>query len=175
MAAGKVACGRFLKPFGVSGEIKFEPYLPDDLEPSSLLSGIVRHAPAKGMAEKEIVIASARPLAGGVWALRPDGCDSPEDAAWFTNTELWVDRSLIPAMPEGQYLAHDIIGCRVTDTAGNTIGSVTGILATGANDVWEVQTLDGKEVLIPAVQAIVARVDVEARRITINVIEGLLD
>jgi 16S rRNA processing protein RimM len=172
---GKVACGKFLKPFGVRGELKFEPYLPDDLDTASITSGMLHYRPEKGRAAREVLILSARPLSSGLWALHPDGCESPEEAAEYTNAELWVDRVKFPPLEEGQYLSQDIIGCRVSDARGNDLGQVRAVFSTGANDIWELAGKDGREILIPAIKDVVVSVDVENRAITINVLEGLLD
>ena len=175
MPKGKVACGRFLKPFGVGGELKFEPYFPEDINPASLASAVVRHKPGKARADLEILIASARPLSGGLWAIRPDGCGSPEEAAEFTNAELMVDCALMPKLGDGEYLAEDIIGCRVVDAQGTLIGAVRDVYSTGANDIWELKGVDGRELLVPAIAHVIVSVDLESRTITINVLEGLFD
>ena len=173
METEMVACGRFLRPFGVNGEIKFQPYFPEHLDLSALASGIIRHSPEKGGADAEFLIASARPLNGGIWAVRPDGCDSPESARKFTNAELLVSRSIIPKPPKGDYLPFDVIDCEVFDAKGPKLGVVRDIIKTGANDVWEVLTDDGREIMIPAIKDVV--LSVEPGKITINVLEGLID
>lgn len=173
MKTEKVACGRFLKPFGVNGEIKFQPYLEEYLDVTAITGGILRHAPEKGKPEAELLIASARPLNNGVWAVRPDGCDTPEAARQFTNAELLISRSLIPKPPKGEYLPFDVIGCELFDVKGPKLGVVNDVYKTGANDVWEVLADDGKEILIPAIKDVV--LSVEPGKITINVLDGLLD
>jgi 16S rRNA processing protein RimM len=169
----KIALGRFLRPFGVKGEIKFQPYFPKLLDLSAVTSGVVRHAPENGRPEFEFLMASARPLNGGIWAVRPDRCDSPESARQFTNAELFVSRSIFPKPPEGEFLPFDVIDCDLYDAKGPRLGVVRSVIKTGANDVWEVLADDGKEIMIPAIKDVVA--SVEPGKITINVLDGLLD
>ena len=173
METEKIACGRFLRPFGVNGEIKFHPYFPEHLDPSAVASGVVRHPPEKGRADAEIHMASARPLNGGIWAVRPEGCDSPESARQFTNAELLVSRSVIPKPRKGEFLPFDVIDSEVFDAKGPRLGVVRDVIKTGANDVWEVLADDGREIMIPAIKDVV--LSVEPGKITINVLDGLLD
>ena len=49
------------------------------------------------------------------------------------------------------------------------------VLQTGANDVYIVETEDGKEVLLPAIKECVLNVDVEAGEVLVHVMPGLLD
>lgn len=172
MPGDKVACGRFLKPFGLRGELKFDAWLPDDFPPDRFTAGYVS---AGGGPEREIYIVSARPLGGGLWAVRPDGCGSPEEAKIYVNADFLVSRRFLPDLGENEYLAEDIIGCAVFDEAGKGFGVVAGIMETGANDVWELAMPDGREVLIPATEEVVKLVDVINRRIVIHPLSGLFD
>ena len=47
-------------------------------------------------------------------------------------------------------------------------------METGANDVYVIETDDGKEVLVPAIHDCILKVDVENRRMEIHLLEGLL-
>jgi 16S rRNA processing protein RimM len=68
----------------------------------------------------------------------------------------------------------DLIGLRVETTDGRTVGLVRDVLETGANDVYAVD-VEGREVLIPAVDHVVRLIDVENGRVVIEAMEGLLD
>ncbi len=173
MPRDTVACGRFLKPFGVAGELKFEAWLPDDYPPEAFTVGFI--AAAGQWKEREIYILSARHLRGDIWAVRPDGCNSPEEAAEYVNREFRVRRGLLPPMEEGEYLHQDIIGCTVYKEDGAAIGKITGIMETGANDVWIVTDAARQELLIPAIKEVVRKIDVPGRAITVHLLEGLLD
>lgn len=47
-------------------------------------------------------------------------------------------------------------------------------METGANDVYIIETEEYGEVLIPAIQDCILDVDVEAGRMTIHLMEGLI-
>ncbi|TBR20633.1 MAG: 16S rRNA processing protein RimM [Candidatus Nitrosotenuis sp.] len=173
MPRDKVAGGRFLKPFGIAGELKFEAYLADDYPPDAFTVGYLAAAGAKP--EREIYIAGARHLRGITWAVQPDGCGSPEEAAEYVNREFLIRRDLLPPLEEGEYLHQDIIGCAVYNESGERLGEISGIMETGANDVWIITAAGRRELLIPATQEVVRQIDVPGRKITIHVLEGLFD
>ncbi|MCE4956770.1 ribosome maturation factor RimM [Macrococcoides caseolyticum] len=81
-----------------------------------------------------------------------------------------VDTESLP-LEENEYYYSDIIGCEVFNE-GQSIGKVTEIFETGANDVWVVQ--GEKEHLIPYIEDVVKEIDIEHKTITIEAMEGLL-
>lgn len=85
---------------------------------------------------------------------------------------LFVPTSSTPSLPEGEYWAHDLIGCEVLTNQGRTIGRVREILHTQANDVWVTEGGDG-EVLIPALKDVVQEVDLAGRRVVVREVPGL--
>ena len=170
-----IACGKFLKPHGVHGEMKFAPYLPDNLSPDALREG--RAVPPEGARAEaqEVVIDAVRETADG-WIIRLQGCDTPEDARRFNQWELHAARDLLAPLEEGEYLYQDVIGCEVVDEKGAVIGTVRGVIQTGANDVWEVD-LPGKggEVLIPVIKDVVLSIDLERNRAVVRMMDGLVE
>ena len=49
------------------------------------------------------------------------------------------------------------------------------MIETGANDVYAVKTPEGKEILLPAIRDCILDVNVDEKRMTVHVMEGLLD
>ncbi|MGE7672504.1 ribosome maturation factor RimM [Lysinibacillus sp. NPDC094403] len=76
-------------------------------------------------------------------------------------------------LKENEFFFHEIIGCTIVSEEGETIGAVTDILQTGANDVWVVKGTK-KEHYIPYIEDIVKEIDVDEKKIVIHVMEGLL-
>ncbi|MGE7089917.1 ribosome maturation factor RimM [Lysinibacillus sp. NPDC048646] len=77
-------------------------------------------------------------------------------------------------LEENEYFYHDIIGCSVISEEGETIGEIKDILETGANDVWVIKGVKGKEHYIPYIEDIVKDINIDEKVITIHVMEGLL-
>lgn len=57
---------------------------------------------------------------------------------------------------------------------GSFFGVLKDVIETGANDVYAIETEDGKEVLVPAIHDCILEVDVENRRMEIHLLDGLL-
>ena len=100
---------------------------------------------------------------GGQIFIKFAGVDSRESARSLTNKFLTVDRKDAAPLADGEFYTFDIIGCEVFD-GDKKLGTVTNVLKTGSNDIFEV---DGK-ILIPALKAAVQSIDVKAKKILVN-------
>ena len=78
-------------------------------------------------------------------------------------------------LEEDEYWLDDIIGIDVQNEAGETLGTVIDVLATGAGDVYVLKCTDGKERAIPARTEVVLDVNVEQCTMTVRIPEGLWD
>ncbi|MFF2794472.1 ribosome maturation factor RimM [Lysinibacillus xylanilyticus] len=87
--------------------------------------------------------------------------------------KITKDQMTDDLLEENEYFYHDIIGCTIISEEGETIGAVTDILQTGANDVWVVKGTK-KEHYIPYIEDIVKEIDIDEKKIVIHVMEGLL-
>jgi len=77
-------------------------------------------------------------------------------------------------LPEGQFYHDQIIGLQVRTTRGEYIGEITDILTGKSNDNYIVRGATG-EILIPAIEDVVQSIDLDARIVTIEPTEGLLE
>ena len=59
------------------------------------------------------------------------------------------------------------------DEMGQDLGELIEVLATGSNDVYVVKTNAGKELLLPAIESVIRKIDLEARIINVVIPEGL--
>ncbi len=116
-------------------------------------------------------ILEARPQ-GRVWAVRLEGIADRGAAEELVGSEVLALREHLGEAGEGQHYWADLEGLAVRTEAGESLGSVTGLLETGAVDVLVVQGGRG-ELLIPLAPYV--RVDREARMIVVDPPEGLLE
>lgn len=107
--------------------------------------------------------------------LKFKGYENPDDVMKFRQRELWIDRKDAVRLSKDEYFIADLIDMEVCDEEGKLIGTLKDVISTGANDVYAVETPEGKEVLFPAIKQCVLDVDTEARKMTVHVMEGLLD
>lgn len=93
----------------------------------------------------------------------------------FRSCELTIERKDALKLEPGEYYCADLMGLKVVDEEGNLLGTITDILQTGANDVYEM-TREGSEdkIYIPAIKDVVKSIDLGEGKIVIHVIEGLL-
>ncbi len=107
------------------------------------------------------------------WLLAVHGVDDRTTAESYKRARLLIPDDALKPLAEGEFFQYQLYGCEVFNVEGQRLGVLKGILETGANDVYEVQT-DAGEFLVPAIPDIVKQVDVTARRVVIDPIPGLL-
>ena len=108
------------------------------------------------------------------WLLTLDGVATREAAEALRGRQVRLPRAAVP-VAEGELLVADLVGCTVVDVAGATIGEVTGSFDSGAHEVLELRAPDGRELLLPLVDAFVKVIDTDGKRIVYDPPEGLLD
>jgi len=116
-------------------------------------------------------VMEARPQ-GRVWAVQLDGVSSREAAEALVGCEVLAVREALGEAGEGVYFWADLEGLAVVTVAGEAVGTVTGLLETGAVDVLVVTGGRG-EVLIPLAPYVT--VDRAAGKVVVDPPEGLLD
>ena len=73
-----------------------------------------------------------------------------------------------------EYYDHQLIGLAAYDVSGAELGTVTGLVHGGAQDLLNVKALDGRDTLVPFVKALVPEVDVAGGRVVIADRPGLV-
>jgi 16S rRNA processing protein RimM len=94
--------------------------------------------------------------------LRLEGCTSREDAEALRGAELRVPVAEAPPLEEGEFWAHDLVGCVVVE-GEDEVGVVARMVALPSCEALEVG-----ERLIPLVRDAIRSVDLEARRIDVD-------
>ncbi len=64
-----------------------------------------------------------------------DGHNEREEVARLTNVDIGVKREQLPALQQGEYYWHQLLGMQVVNQQGILLGTITDMMATGANDV----------------------------------------
>src|SRR5262249_37196863 len=103
-----------------------------------------------------------------------DGVETMSDAEALAGLELRVPVDRLAALPDGVFYRHDLVGCRVATTSGETVGVVSDVEGTMGGSRLVVDGADG-EVLIPLAAAICTTIDPAAKRIVIDPPEGLVE
>jgi 16S rRNA processing protein RimM len=160
--------GKVRRPHGVHGEMVAEIHsdFPDHFKPKQVLYVGENHF--------KVLISSQRLHNEGM-LLGFEGIDTPEQAGKFRNQILSITASQAPVLPKGEYHHYELLGLEVIDPEGNTLGKLTEILVTGANDVYVVTEENGGELLLPAIPEVIQHIDMDSRKMEVRLIPGLVD
>jgi 16S rRNA processing protein RimM len=118
----------------------------------------------------------------GRFVMKFAGIDSIEAAEKIIGAELRVPKNELPEAEEGSFYTFHLRGCKVYAVHGKDgktskedyLGEVTDIIDGGGTQLLQVGT--GKEeTLIPFAESIVRKIDLAARRIEVELPEGLLE
>jgi 16S rRNA processing protein RimM len=162
-----LAVGKLRHAHGVHGEILMEVYtdFPERLKPGVVLF----LGPETGQLK---LVKRRNHLAGLL--LTFDGYTSPEAVGELRNQVVYLRADDRPPLADGEYYHHQLIDLTVISDEGLSIGPVTEIIETGANDVLVVRPGTGPEVLIPVANAFIQRIDLDKREIIVHIIPGML-
>jgi 16S rRNA processing protein RimM len=101
------------------------------------------------------------------------GVDTISEAERLRGADVLIPIAERAEIPEGEYYQSDLVGCEVAGADGRVIGIVEGWQETGGTPLIEVRKPDGRELLVPFAKSIFARIDLDKKRIEVNLPEGL--
>ncbi len=160
--------GKIVNVHGLGGMVKVMPWC-DSAEFLSEFDTLYRgkeHTPLhieRAVVQKNMVL------------MKIEGVDTPEAANALRNAVLYMNREDVE-LDDDTYFIQDLQGMRVVDADdGKEYGKLHDVLQTGANDVYEVESPDGKMLLVPVIPEVVLKVDFETDTITIRPLKGLFD
>lgn len=107
--------------------------------------------------------------------LKFEGFDTLDEIMPYKGCRLLVNREHAVKCAKDEYFIADLIGLRVVDEEQREIGTLTDVMQTGANDVYVVETADGKEYLFPAIKECILQVDMERGEVKVHVMPGLME
>ncbi len=85
----------------------------------------------------------------GLFICRIEGVGDRNAAEALKGRQLGVSRSLLPAIDVSATYVHDLVGLRVIDSAGSSLGAVRDVVDYGAGDIVVIACEDGKELMLP--------------------------
>lgn len=97
------------------------------------------------------------------------------DVEKYRDGILKIEKEQVGSLKHNEFYYHEIIGLTVVDEEGNELGKVKEILSPGANDVWVVQRVKKKDVLLPYIESVVKKVDLANEQVIVEIPEGLID
>ncbi len=159
-----VTVGRLGRPWGVKGEIFVTP-LTDFPERFVNIEEIF--VSSKNDWEKKKVVSSK--FISGRPVLLFENINSPEQASRLTNRYLAIPKNMVRQLPEGSNYIYDLIDCQVIDEkTGEAIGKITEVELFPANDVYMIETNDGKIKSLPVIERYVKKVDADSKKVFVD-------
>lgn len=149
--------GKILRPRGVKGVAKIEPYTEDATRFS--------HLRAVKVGGREFDVENVSVEGGFVYA-KFVGVDTPEQVETLRGKSVSVRRADLPAPPKDRYYIVDLLGADVI-VGGDLLGELVDVLQYGSADVYVVRLADGT-VSFPALKEVVRSIDVEKGEIVLD-------
>lgn len=167
-----LAVGRIGRAHGVRGEVAVE-VLTDF--PERFAPGAALYVGPEGAEPEAVRLEGARPHRGRL-LLHFEGVTDRDEASALTGQYVFIPQSEARALGPDSYYPHELIGLEVVTAEGQAVGRVADLLETGSADVLIVRGADdGPETLVPMIGEVIGEVDLDAGRITITPLPGLLD
>lgn len=151
----RVKIGEIVNTFGLKGELKIYPY-----------GNEIENVDSFFIKDKNYKIEKIRKQKN-VYIVKLKNIDDIDNAEKFKNIEIEVNKD---DLPDGTYYIEDLIGMEVFDDTGKYLGKLDDIFNTGANDIYQV----GK-ILLPAIDDVIKKIDIENNKITVHILKGLID
>ena len=159
--------GKIVGTHGIRGEVRIEPWADS---PAFLSAFKTLYLDERG--ETAIKVRS-RPHKN-ITLCKIAGVDTIEDAERLRGKIVYINRDDV-RLDEGVHFVQDLIGLEVRDfDSGALYGTLTDVLRTGANDVYEI-TRDGKHYLAPVIDEVVREINIEEGVVRITPMKGIFD
>lgn len=161
---------------GIRGEVKVFP-TTDDAKRFQRLKQVILDT---GKEKIPLQIAHVKFFKNMV-ILKFAGLDTIDDVVKYRQKSLYVERKDAVKLQKNEYFIADLIDIEVFAEDGAYLGRLVDVITTGANDVYVVRLAQeggaaaGKEILIPAIRQCILDVNVEEKKMTVHLLEGLLD
>lgn len=153
---------------GIRGEVKVFP-TTDDPERFKKLKDVILET---GKEQIPLKIQGVRFFKNLV-IVKFEGIDTINEIEKYKGKALFVPREDAVELGEDEYYIGDLIGMDVYTQTGK-FGILKDVIETGANEVYVIDSIEHGEVLVPAIKQCIRRVDVEAGKMEICLLKGLI-
>lgn len=148
-------------PHGVKGELRVKSFTGDPM-------AIGDYGALFASDGRRFTVAAIRPQKDVVVVRFAEVADRTAAEA-LTGTELFVDRSALPAgLDEDEFYVADLVGLAVEDLEGSSLGRVSAVHNFGGGDIVEIAGAGRGTVMVPFTLAAVPAVDVKAGRLVVD-------
>ena len=160
--ANPIVVGQISGVYGINGWMKVISYT----RPPENLFLYQTWYLSKDSTWQEVRLTNYRKYGKG-YIVQLEGIEDRDKAVQYLKDEIGIYRSQLPALSPGEYYWQDLLNREVMNLEGKTLGYVTEILETGADDVL---VIEGEErYLIPFVREVyIKEVDLDENMIRVD-------
>ncbi len=167
-----VVVGRIAKAHGIRGELAVD--VRTDSPEQRFRIGAAVTTKLRDGSKRELTIAAAREHSGRL-LVRFEEVATRDVAETLRGALLLADTDTLPPTEDpDEFYDHELAGLRAELTDGTVVGKVVEVVHSPAGELLELD-VEGREVLVPFVHAIVPTVDIAGGRVVLDPPEGLLD
>lgn len=165
----KLEVGQIVNTFGIKGFVKVYPYVNNVTRFNNL-----KYVYAKSKKEEKKLEIEEAKYQKNMVLLKFKGVETVEEAEKLRNNYLEIDRSDAIPLEEGEFFIADLIGLKVFLDTGEELGILEDIYNTGSKDIYVVKDKLGKSYLLPYIDEVIKKIDLDNSKIIVHIIEGLI-
>jgi len=164
--------GEILRPHGVIGEVRMKviTHYPERLPQLK----VVYLTPSMDSSEIAPYTIERMRMHQGYALMKFKGIDDRDQADKLRQLVVMVAIGDAIPLDDGEVYLYQLVGLTVQTETGETLGKLTEVLETGANDVYIVDSPKYGEVLIPATHETIRSTDISTGIMTVTLPDGLL-
>ena len=162
--------GQIVNTFGIKGMVKVKPFTENTKKRFDNLKKVyIKNKNEKKEYEIEEVKYHKQMV-----LIKFKGIENPEQANILRNSYLVIDRENEKPLEEGTYYIVDMIGLEVYTEEGEKIGNLEDVFNSGSSDIYVVKDELGKQILLPAIEEVIKKIDMKERKMIVHLIPGLM-
>lgn len=161
--------GTIVNTHGIKGAVKIKP-MTDDIKRFELLETILIQGRSGKNVEYHI---NKVQYVKNMVVLTLDEVTDMNQAIELKNSLVLIPKTEALPLKKDEYYISDLYGMDVYTEEEELLGTIDDIIFTGANEVYVVK--GNKNVMIPAIKECIKHVDLDENKMTVHLLEGLLD
>lgn len=165
----RLEVGQIVNTFGINGFVKVYPYVNDIKRFDDLKNVYIKVKKQESRLEIEEVKYQKNMV-----LLKFKGIDKVEEAEKLRNSYIEIERKDAIPLEEGEYFIADLLGLDVYLDTGEKLGVLDDIFNNESSDIYVVKNELGKQFLLPYIDEVVKKIDLQNGRIIVHLIDGLV-
>lgn len=154
-----VEMGIFSAAHGVRGQVKLRSF-------TAIAEDITAYGPLQDKQGSRYHITISGQV-GDMLLASVEGITNRTEAEKLKNIALYVPRSALPPLADGEYYQADLVGIQVSTEDGAAFGTILSVHNFGAGTLVNIALTQGGEAFFPFNPTIFPRVDTEAKQAVI--------